>query len=80
MCGKDQLNLESYIPTTILICAEEERVKLSPISNTMKSIINKSVFRSTGMKMVVDMQSDFIRILYFRQRFLFVFKSFLFFF
>ena len=61
---------------TILRYAEEERVMLSLISNTTKSFpINKSVFRSTSMKMVVDMQFDFIRIFYFRQRF-FVFKSF----
>ena len=62
---------------TILRYAEE-RVLLSLISNTTKSFpINKSVFRSTSMKMVVDMQSDFTRILISGKVFLFLNLSFL---
>lgn len=75
MCCKDQLNLESYIHTTKFRRAEEEWCyPRFPI--LQKAFLLLSVFRSTNMKMDVDKQSDFIRILYFGQKFLFVFKSF----
>ena len=38
MYGKDQFNLESYIHTTILFCAEEDRLK-----NKVTTVLQKEV-------------------------------------